>query len=88
MYPRILKKENPIISQTRYLRNKAGSKILICSRIVVFRSRIKAAATSKTKKEMMPVMRRDQASDRFSIIGVVAAEKMTPPKPEPAAAMP
>jgi hypothetical protein len=38
--------------------------------------------------EEIPVRRRAQPRDRFSIIGVVATENTTPPIPEPAEAMP
>ena len=84
----MLKKEYPMRSQTLYLLSKAVSKALIFGRIVVLRSRINNDAVKSTTSATIPVMRSDQASDKFSIIGVVAEEKMMPPTPEPAAAIP
>ena len=84
----MLKKEYPMSSQTLYLLSKAVSKALILGRIVVLRSRINRDAMKRTTNATMPVIRSDQASDKFSIIGVVAEEKITPPTPDPAAAIP
>lgn len=56
--------------------------------MVWLRSRINMVAVIKTAKATIPVMRSDQARDKFWIMGVVAEEKITPPTPLPAAAMP
>lgn len=76
-------------SHTPYRDKSFTSKGCYIGRIMLFRSLIKTTAVNVIKKAMMPVIRRDQLSDIFSInIPFVAREKMTPPMPDPAEVIP
>lgn len=88
IYPSIEKKVYPTNNQTLYLFNKSQSIAFILGLIFSFRSLIRKEATSKTTKDTIPVIRSDQASDRFSIIGTIEKLHTIPPIPEPAAAIP
>ena len=55
---------------------------------MLFRSLIKTIAVNVIKKAIIPVIRRDQLSDIFSIIPSVAREKMTLPMLDPAEVIP
>ena len=56
--------------------------------MVVYRSRISSEAMNSRTDEVIPVMRRAHGSEMFSIMGMVATEKVTPIMPEPEDAMP
>jgi hypothetical protein len=49
-----------------------------------FLVRIKHVAMMFMDPESKPIMRRDHASERLSIMGCVAKDTMTPPNPDPA----